>query len=260
MAQQATAAAVPFSFVLFSLIPFLFIAQIRAQSAQGPSGSAAAATGPVNITGILEKAGQFNTFMSFLGRTQVGNQINNQVNNSHDGMTVLAPTDNAFQNLPTGTLNRLNDQQQVQLVLFHVLPKFYSIDNLQTVSNPVRTQASGQDGGVFGLNFTGQPNQNQVNVTSGPVNTTIYNAIRKDFPLAVYQVDKVLLPQEFFQTKSSSPPSSNATNGDSSDTNGKPPSDKATSPSPSPSDSNRMTSVGFLGLVSGISLFCLGLI
>lgn len=257
---MAQAAAVHFSCILVFLILFLFTAEIGAQpsSAQGPSGSSSSA-GAANITAILEKAGQFNTFISFLGRTQVGEQINNQVNNSRDGMTVLAPTDNAFQNLPSGTLNRLTDQQQVQLILFHVLPKFYGIDNLQTVSNPVRTQATGQNGGVFGLNFTGQPNQNQVNVTSGPVNTTIYNAVRKDFPLAVYQVDQVLLPQEFLESSnktSSPPPSSSAANGDSSNAaDGKPPSDKAPSPS-SATDSNRMTTMG-LGLVSGLSLFCL---
>lgn len=260
---MAQTAAVHFPFILLSLTLFLLAAhQIEAQSssAQGPSGSSSSA-GAANITGILEKAGQFNTFISFLGRTQVGNQINNQVNNSNDGMTVLAPTDNAFQNLPSGTLNRLTDQQQVQLVLFHVIPKFYGIDNLQTVSNPVRTQASGQNGGVFGLNFTGQPNQNQVNVTSGPVNTTIYNAIRKEFPLAVYQVDKVLLPQEFFETSnktssssSSSPPPS--ANGNSSDAaNGNPPSDDPSSAT----RSNRMTTVGF-GLVSGLLFFCMGFI
>lgn len=255
---MAQTTAVHFSFILLSLTLFLLAAQIEAQSssAQGPSGSSSSA-GAANITGILEKAGQFNTFISFLGRTQVGNQINNQVNNSNDGMTVLAPTDNAFQNLPSGTLNRLTDQQQVQLVLFHVIPKFYGIDNLQTVSNPVRTQASGQNGGVFGLNFTGQPNQNQVNVTSGPVNTTIYNAIRKEFPLAVYQVDKVLLPQEFFEssnkTSSSPPPTSNGNSSDAA--NGNPPSDDPSSAA----HSNRMTTVGF-GLVSALLLFCMGFI
>ncbi|KAL0302101.1 UNVERIFIED_CONTAM: Fasciclin-like arabinogalactan protein 6 [Sesamum angustifolium] len=121
-------------------------------------------------------------------------------------MTVFAPTDNAFNNLPSGTLNNLTDQQHVQLVLYHICPKYYSLDSLLTVSNPVRTQASGQDGGVFGLNFTGQGNQ--VNVSTGIVEVPLYNALRKDFPLAVYQVDKVLLPEEFYEAKApaASPP------------------------------------------------------
>ncbi|KAI5661754.1 hypothetical protein M9H77_21077 [Catharanthus roseus] len=249
----------PLSLILFSLIPSLLLLQIQAQS---PTAPAPAPAGPINLTAILEKAGQFNTFNRFLGQTQVGNQINNQVNNSHDGMTVLAPTDNAFQNLPSGTLNRLSDQQQVQLILYHVLPKFYGFEDLQTVSNPVRTQASGQDGKVFGLNFTGEANQNQVNVTSGEVTTTIYNALRKDFPLAVYQVDKVLLPQEFFETNnnasapaaSSSKPTLNSTRSDSGD-NGK----GSEGPSSSPNGSNKKMNVG-LGFISGLSLLCMGLL
>ncbi|NBH76537.1 hypothetical protein D3Z29_11850, partial [Rodentibacter pneumotropicus] len=59
-------------------------------------------------------------------------------------------------NLPAGTLNKLTNQQQVQLVLYHICPKYYSLTDLTSVSNPVRTQATGQDGGVFGLNFTGR--------------------------------------------------------------------------------------------------------
>ena len=48
-------------------------------------------------------------------------------------MTVFAPTDNAFQNLKPRTLNGLSVQEQVQLVLYHVLPKFYNFENFATV-------------------------------------------------------------------------------------------------------------------------------
>ncbi|MFS7962091.1 putative FAS1 domain-containing protein [Helianthus anomalus] len=108
-------------------------------------------------------------------------------------MTIFAPTDNAFQNLPAGTLNGLSEEKKVKLVLYHVLPKFYSMDDLVTISNPVPTQA-GSSRGSLGLNFTGRASQ--VNVSTGVVETQINNALRKDFPLAVYVVDKVLLFQE----------------------------------------------------------------
>ncbi|KAI3457183.1 hypothetical protein Pfo_013846 [Paulownia fortunei] len=234
--------------ILLSSLLLLLLPAAHAQSAPAPAPS-----GPINITGILEKAGQYTFFIRLLNQTQAGNQINNQVNNSHDGMTVFAPTDNAFNNLPSGTLNNLTDQQQVQLVLYHICPKYYSLASLQTVSNPVRTQASGQDGGVFGLYFTGQANQ--VNVSTGIVEVPIYNALRKDFPLAVYQVDRVLLPKEFYEAKApaASPPSrsGNAATTDGGD---------ARAPSTgNPGNGSGKMSVG-LGLVSGFWLLCMALL
>lgn len=222
---------------------------LKAQ-AQTPSAPAPGPSGPINITGILERGGQYNTFIQFLRETQVGNQINNQVNTSTEGMTVFAPTDNAFTNLPAGTLNRLTNQQQVQLVQYHVLPRYYSLSTLLTVSNPVRTQASGQDGGVFGLNFTGQGSQ--VNVSTGMVETFVNNALRQSFPLAVYQVDRVLLPLEFYQAKPPGPPPSvNTTNAT------RPTQDPQAEP-PSSASARLNINMGF-GLVGAVSLFCMGL-
>nr|UKD60029.1 fasciclin-like arabinogalactan protein 6 [Centaurium erythraea] len=242
------------SLILLSLLPFISIIQ-----AQTPAAPAPAPAGPPNITAILEKKGNFKTFIRFLHDTAAGDQINNQANNSRDGMTVFAPTDNAFQNLPAGALNDLTDQQHVQLIQFHILPKFYNFQNLQTVSNPVRTQASGQDGKPFGLNFTGSANnQNQVNVTSGIVNTTVYNALSQAFPLAVYEVDKVLLPVEFYQASAPapSPPAPSTTKGGSSGGGGK---TVPSSEGPSPSGSGRVI-VGLMSMASGFLIFCIAML
>ncbi|KAK9664242.1 hypothetical protein RND81_14G028000 [Saponaria officinalis] len=174
---------------------------------------------PVNLTGILSKAGQFNTFIRLLTTTQVADQVNSQVNHSSEGMTVFAPTDNAFQNLKPGAINSLTTQEQVQLVLYHVLPKYFSIDSFETASNPVRTQATGNDGKAFDLTVT-YLGVNRVNVSTGLVTTQVNSALSDKFPLAVYQVDKVLLPNELFGPKppksspSSPPPEQTKTDGD----------------------------------------------
>nr|GLL45458.1 fasciclin-like arabinogalactan protein 9 isoform X1 [Ipomoea trifida] len=215
--------------------------------------------GPVDIFAVLEKAGgNYGIFIKFLNTTQVGNQVNIQVNSSTDGMTVFAPTDNAFNNLPSGTLNKLSDQQKILLIQYHVLPKFYSFEDLQTVSNPVRTQANGPDGQTFGLNFTGQ--NNQVNVSSGAVETQVYNPLRKDPPLAVYQLDKVLLPLEF----TADHPAAKAPTGSASSTPAGKSNDgknatAAKEPSPAPNGAGKMMSLE-MGLVSGILMFCMGLL
>ncbi|MCD7459225.1 hypothetical protein HAX54_040354 [Datura stramonium] len=193
--------------LLFILFPQIIQPQLLTAPTPGP-------TGPVDIFVILKKTGHYNTFIKLLDKTQIGSQINNQVNNSNQGMTVFAPLDDAFSNLPGGTLNKLNDQQKVQLIQYHIIAKFYTFDDLQTVSNPVRTQATGQNGEPSGLYFINGQN-NQVNVSSGVVEANVYNAIRKDPPLAVYQLDKVLLPLEFTDAKSPSIDDAPAPVGDS---------------------------------------------
>ncbi|KAA3471943.1 fasciclin-like arabinogalactan protein 11 [Gossypium australe] len=153
-----------------------------------------------NITSILEKGGQFTTFIKLLKATQVADQLNNQLStpDPNDGLTVFAPSDNAFSGLKSGTLNSLSDQEKLQLVQFHILPTLMSTSQFQTASNPLRTQAGDVKGGKFPLNVTADGNQ--VNVTTGVVNATVENSVFSDRRIAVYQVDKVLLPFEIFGT------------------------------------------------------------
>ncbi|MCL7039989.1 hypothetical protein MKW94_018629 [Papaver nudicaule] len=221
--------------------------------AQKDAAPAPKAAGPINLTAILEKAGQYTTFMRILTATQVSNQIYNQLNSSDQGMTVFAPTDNAFNNLKPGTLNGLSTQEQVELVLYHVIPKYYSLVMFETASNPVRTQATGQGGGQFGLNFT--TSANQVNVSSGMVDVILNNALRQEFPLAVYQVDKVLLPLDLFGAKppASPPPPP------SPSTDGKKPKSSSSGPAAS-ADAEKSSAVRNmgLGLVAGIGAMFMG--
>lgn len=113
---------------------------------------------PNNITAILEAGGQYATFIRLLTSTRVDVQLNSQLNNSFNGLTVFAPTDNAFNKLKSGTLNKLSEQEQIEVVLFHVLPRFYTMAMFGTTSNPVNTQASGSDGADT-LNITSSTNQ-----------------------------------------------------------------------------------------------------
>ena len=76
------------------------------------------------------------------------------------------------------------------------------------MSNPLRTQAGDSSNGQFPLNVT--TSGNQVNITTGVVDATVANTVYSDSQLAVYQVDKVLLPLQLFK--------------------------KAVSPAPAPSD------------------------
>ncbi|KAF4351990.1 hypothetical protein CsatB_020531 [Cannabis sativa] len=235
----------PLSILLLTLIT-IFSHQISAQ-APGP-----APAGPLNFTAILEKGGQYTTFLRLLSDSQVLSQIVNQLNTSSEGLTVLAPTDNAFNNLKAGTLNGLSREDQVNLILFHVLPKYYALSELLTVSNPVRTQFSAD-----GLNFTGQGRQ--VNVTSGMVETQVNNALRMQSPLAVYQIDDVLLPPSLFGAKppaSAPPPAKTPASKDDGDKT-KP---KASGPSSDDSTGDSSNTRVGLGLFVGMGIACMAVL
>lgn len=189
------------SSIFSSVVLFFFLFTIPYIQSQPIAPAPTTETSPINLTAILETGHQFTTLIRLLNTTQVGFQVSVQLNSSDQGMTIFAPTDNAFNNLKPGTLNSLTYQQQIQLMLYHIIPKYYSLSDLLLASNPIRTQATGYEGGVFGLNFTGQAQSNQVNVSTGVVETRINNALRQQFPLAVYVVDSVLLPEELFGTK-----------------------------------------------------------
>ncbi|CAM8952725.1 unnamed protein product [Rhodiola kirilowii] len=188
--------------IFYTSLALLTFLQSTFTSAQS-SAPAPTPSGPTNITKILEKAGQFTVLIRLLKSTQLGDQINTQLNNSNQGITVFAPTDNAFSSLKPGTLNSLTDQQKVQLIQFHVVPTFLSTSQFQTVSNPLRTQAGSSNDNEFPLNVT--TSGNQVNISTGIVDATVGNTIYTDSQLAVYQVDKVLLPLGIFAPKSPAP-------------------------------------------------------
>ncbi|PWA57435.1 FAS1 domain-containing protein [Artemisia annua] len=181
--------ALHFSLLTVTTLLFL-IRSALSQSAPTPRPA-----NPINVTEILDNGIHYTILLRLLKQTQVLIQLENQLNDENQqGVTLLAPNDNAFHDLPFGTLNILTNEQKLTLVLYHVLAKYHSIKDLDVVSNPVPTQAAGNQG-VLGLYFFSCANH--VNVSSGVVETRIKNPLRQTFPLAVYPVDKVLLPAGF---------------------------------------------------------------
>ncbi|KAJ6764786.1 hypothetical protein OIU74_023623 [Salix koriyanagi] len=158
--------------------------------------------GPVNVIKILQKAGGFAVFIRLIKSTQEDIQVFSQLNDSRDGVTIFAPTDGAFSAIiKSGVLNSLSDHQKIELVQFHIIPKILTTANFQTVSNPITTLAG--SGSRFALDVI--TTENMVNVTSGLTNTSVSAIVYTDSQLAIYQVDKVLLPLDIFAPKSLAP-------------------------------------------------------
>ncbi|XP_030454281.1 fasciclin-like arabinogalactan protein 12 [Syzygium oleosum] len=149
-----------------------------------------------SILKILEKAGGFTVLVKLLRSTHVSDQVNSQLSDLNDGITFFAADDAAFSALKAGTLNSLSNEQQVQLLQFHVVPTYLSMSQFQTVSNPLMTKAGGTGGKEFPLNVT--TNGNRVSVFTGVDGASVTKTLYTDGKLAVYQVDKVLLPLSIF--------------------------------------------------------------
>ncbi|XP_044506958.1 fasciclin-like arabinogalactan protein 12 [Mangifera indica] len=156
-------------------------------------------SGPTNVIKILEKAGRFTLLIRLLKSTTVINQIEHQINSTNGRLTLFAPTDGAFSSLSSGTLNSLTDPQKESLIQFHVISSYISLPQFQTVSNPLRTNAGDNSRYRYQLNATAYPNS--VNISTGLTNTSVSAIVYSDGQLAIYQVDKVLLPWEIFGAK-----------------------------------------------------------
>ncbi|KAJ8751336.1 hypothetical protein K2173_016523 [Erythroxylum novogranatense] len=208
-----------FSFSVIFL--FLSYSQILAQSPASPpanppppappappANSPTAAQIPASTSGtpdidkILTKAGHFTIFVRLLKATGEDTELFTVLNTTTSGVTIFAPIDGAWSALKVGTLNTMSDEDKTELVKFHVVPKFISMSQFQTESNPVKTQA-GKGGRVsFNITVSGA----SVNISTGLSNASISGTIYTDSQLAMYQVDKILLPLDIFTPKTSPSP------------------------------------------------------
>lgn len=114
------------------------------------------------------------------------------------GLTILAPDDSAFSHLKAGFFNSLNENKKIELLQFHILPQFVDSNNFDSLSNPVETVA-GKDPLKLPLNI--ESFGTSVSLSTGVVNATVTGVVYQDNKLAIYRLDKVLLPLDFFGTK-----------------------------------------------------------
>lgn len=111
--------------------------------------------------------------------------------------------DSAFSKLKAGFLNSIDDRQKVELSQFHTISSFIAISNFET--------QAGDDPKRIQLNVTTYGGST-VSMTTRVVNATVTGTVYTDSKLAVYQVDKVLLP---IVAKAEAPAPAAATKGDS---------------------------------------------
>ncbi|KAI3497250.1 hypothetical protein L1887_39734 [Cichorium endivia] len=161
-----------------------------------PAPAPAPAPEYVNLTDLLSVAGPFSTFLKYLESTKLIETLQTQANDTEEGITLFVPKDTAFSNLKKPSLSNLTSDQLKQLCLFHALPHYYSLSDFKNLSGagPVNTLA----GGSYTLNFTDE--SGTVHIGSGWTNTVVSSSVHAKDPVAIYQVNRVLLPEAIFGT------------------------------------------------------------
>ncbi|XAR55299.1 hypothetical protein NMG60_11035335 [Bertholletia excelsa] len=183
-----------------STLVLLLSPQAHGKTASPPSLALTPAPAPapehVNLTEMLSLDGPFHTFLNYIQSTKVIDTFQNQANNTQEGITIFVPKDQAFSSLKKRSLSNLTQDQLKQLCLFHALPHYYSLADFRNLSEvgPVSTFAGNQ----YTLNFTYK--SGTVLLSSGWTNTKVISSVHSTAPVAVYEVDDVLLPEAIFGT------------------------------------------------------------
>ncbi|GAB4825257.1 Fasciclin-like arabinogalactan protein 7 [Ancistrocladus abbreviatus] len=233
---------------------------VNAKSIASPTPSPAPAPAPayVNLTELLGVAGPFHTFLNYLESTKIIDTFQNQATNTQEGITLFVPQDTAFASLKKSVLSNLTQDQLKSVLLFHALPHYYSFSDFKKLSQigPVSTLA----GGPYTLNFTYI--SGTIHLTSGWSNTKISSSVLSTSPVAIYQINLVLLPEAIFGTNippTPAPAPAPEISPTAESPAGVPKGEKSPSSSPSPSSSHRMISMSiwgqfFLAMLGGLVL------
>ncbi|XP_062185702.1 fasciclin-like arabinogalactan protein 7 [Phragmites australis] len=151
----------------------------------------------VNLTDLLSLAGPYGTFLDHLTRTDVIRTFQSQANVTDQGVTIFAPEDSAFKAVDGAALANLTTDQLRSLMLCHAMPRFYPLSAFSALaaSSPVPTFAGGQ----CAVNVTDAAGT--IHVVSSWARAKLVSSAYSTSPVAVYSLDRVLLPEQVFPTE-----------------------------------------------------------
>lgn len=190
-------------------------AQVQAPTATPATAPAPAPTPPwVNVTQVLAQAGDYSTFVNLMIETKVDEVFQRNANQTDTGITIFAPTNEAFTTkLATRLLKNLTEQQKVSLVEYHALNSWVSLGSLQLADeNQTTTVATyNNGGGKYQLNLTDE--LGMVQILSGWQIANLTSTLYSQKPVSIFAINEVLLPDDIFGLPSPAPapsPSSGA--------------------------------------------------
>lgn len=154
----------------------------------------------VNITGLLEKAG-CKTFVKLITDTGVLKVFQSA---SAKGLTVFAPSDEAFKAAGIPDLSKLTNAELVALLQYHALASYTPKGSLKTTKDPLSTLATN---GAGKFDLTVETAGDSVTLDSGVATSRLASTVLDSTPLCIFTVDSLLLPTELFGKSPSPAPS-----------------------------------------------------
>ncbi|GFP82001.1 fasciclin-like arabinogalactan protein 1, partial [Phtheirospermum japonicum] len=150
----------------------------------------------VNLTAAMSADHGCKVFADTLAANKLAQQTFDD--NVRSGLTILCPGDAAM----NGYLPRyknLTAEGKHNLLEYHEVPVYRSIPNLRSNNGGMNTLAT--DGGKSNYTFTVQNDGDDVTINNKIVTTTIVSTLTDSPPhFAIYQLDKVLLLEELFNS------------------------------------------------------------
>ncbi|XP_057430445.1 fasciclin-like arabinogalactan protein 1 [Lotus japonicus] len=145
-----------------------------------------------NLTAIMSKHG-CKIFADTLSATP--DAYSTFTDNLDGGLTVFCPVDDAFKAfLPK--FKNLTAAGKVSLLEFHAVPVYQSIATLKSSNGVQNTLATD---GANKYDFTVQNDGDKVTLKTRGVTARIIDTLIDEQPLAIFAIDKVLLPKELFK-------------------------------------------------------------
>lgn len=186
--------AFPYNISIFSISTLLIPYGFDLSTAAEPSDNA------INVTEVLLNAKNFNFVVSMMVASGITSDL--ESDQAGAGITIFAPTDDAFSTLPPDTLQSLTAENKAVVLKYHVLHSYYPLGSLDSIVNPLQptlaTESMGA--GTYTLNITRV--NGAVAVNTGIVLASITQTVFDQKPLAIFAVPKVLLPREMFGKQS----------------------------------------------------------
>lgn len=151
----------------------------------------APAPNEMNLTSLLAKQG----CKVFADLLKASGALKTFEDNTEGGLTVFCPTDDVMKGFMAKYKN-LTAEGKTSLLLYHAVPVYQSMAMLKSNNGVMNTLATD---GAKKYDFTVQNQGEQVTVKTTVVTVKITGTVIDEQPLAIYTIDKVLLPKELFK-------------------------------------------------------------
>ncbi|KAL0311100.1 UNVERIFIED_CONTAM: Fasciclin-like arabinogalactan protein 2 [Sesamum angustifolium] len=156
-----------------------------------------AAPTDLNLTSLMAKQG-CKAFSDLITAQSADETFTQSV---EGGLTIFCPSDDTLKSFMPRYKN-LTADGKTSLLLYHGVPVYNSLGMLRSSNGLMNTLATE---GANKFDFTVQNEGEDVKIETKVVTATIKGTVVDEDPLAVYKIDKVLLPRELFKVAPPAP-------------------------------------------------------